>query len=315
MVQPNLPEPTGWSPALVQNALDLYTGLSRAPSADGRRPDVVVWPEGAIPDAFEAWLRPGSASQAQVADAIAPGAQLLTGGYRGQAPTTPGGQALYFNSLLALRREPGGMAVEGAYDKHHLVPFGEYLPAPWLFGALGLRRFVSVPTDFTPGPPPRSLSVTLAGGAILRVQPLICYEALFPGIAEHSLSARAGGTRPALLVNVSDDAWFGRFSGPWQHLNIAGYRAIEEGLPMVRATPTGVSAVIDAFGRPVRSAEGGPALLSPGRKGVVDADLPPPLRSTPYVRWRDLPFWAAELALAALSLTLRRARARDRRSV
>ncbi len=315
VVQPDLPEPTGWSPALVQTALDLYTGLSRAPAADGRRPDVALWPEGAIPDAFEAWLQPGSAQAAQVAAAFSPGQQLLTGGYRGQSPDRAGGPALYFNSLLALRREPAGLVVEGTYDKHHLVPFGEYLPAPWLFGALGLRRFVSVPTDFTPGPPPHSLETPLPGGGILRFQPLICYEALFPGIAEHSLSARAGGRRPSLLVNVSDDAWFGRFSGPWQHLNIASYRAIEEGLPMVRATPTGVSAIIDAMGRPVAAAGGGPALLAPGRKGVVDADLPPALRSTPYARWRDLPFWAAELALASLALTLRRARVRDRRSI
>ncbi len=315
VVQPNLPEPSGWSPTLVRNALDLYTGLSRAPAADGRTPDVIVWPEGAIPDAFEAWLQPGSASQAQVAASVPPGALLLSGGYRAQAPDTAGGEALYFNSLLAMRREPGGLAVEGRYDKHHLVPFGEYLPLPWLFGTLGLRRFISVPADFTPGPAPQSLSATLPTGATLRFQPLICYEALFPSLAEHSLSARAAGTRPTLLVNVSDDAWFGRFSGPWQHLNIASYRAIEEGLPMVRATPTGVSAVIDALGRPVRAAGGGEALLAPGAKGVVDADLPPALRSTPYARWRDLPFWAAELALAALGLTLRRARVRDRRSI
>lgn len=300
-VQPDLPEPASWSPQIVQHALDLYTGLTRAPGAGGRPPDIVVWPEGAIPDSFNSYLAPGSPGLAQVASALRPGQQLLTGGFR--AAPGPAGGAIYFNSLLALRRTQAGLELEGVYDKHHLVPFGEYLPLPWLFGTLGLRRLVSVPTDFTPGPPPRAL--TLADGD--RVQPLICYEALFPGLARAGLRNASVALRPQLLVNVSDDAWFGRASGPWQHLNLASYRAIEEGLPMVRATPTGVSAVIDAYGRPAAP------VLAPSRAGVVDAPAPPALPPTLYARTGDLGLWLLESAAFGVVLTLRRPRSRDKR--
>ena len=302
IVQPNLPEPAGWSPGIVRHALDLYTGLTRTPAPAGGRPDLVIWPEGAIPDSFNSYLAPGTDSLAQVAAALQPGQQLLVGGYRGVSkPQGP----VYYNSLAALRRTSGGLALEGVYDKHHLVPFGEYLPMASLFTALGMRKLVSVGPDFAPGPPPRAMTLARPGGP-LRLQPLICYEALFPGIAEDSLAHEGRGGRTALIVNVSDDAWFGRASGPWQHLNIASYRAIEEGLPMVRATPTGVSAVIDAFGRPASR------LLGPGEAGVIDAAAPPALRPTPYARWRDRPFWAAELAALAFALTLGRRRSRDR---
>jgi len=129
------------------------------------------------------------------------------------------------------------------------------------------------------------------------VQPLICYEALFPGLAAD------GPTRPAWILNVSNDAWFGRTSGPWQHLNIASYRAIEQGLPIVRATPTGVSAVIDPQGR-----------ILPGKKlglgafGVIDARLPTPAAPTPYSRLGDWPFGGLLLLSAAAWLAGRRRR-------
>jgi len=96
----------------------------------------------------------------------------------------------------------------------------------------------------------------------------------------------AAAGRPAWIVNVSNDAWFGRTSGPWQHLNIASYRAIEEGLPMVRATPTGISAVIDAYGRIAPGQE-----LGQGALGVIDAQLPPSLAPTPFSHWGDTIFW------------------------
>jgi apolipoprotein N-acyltransferase len=114
------------------------------------------------------------------------------------------------------------------------------------------------------------------------VQPLICYESLFPGFTREG--AKTG--RAAWIVNVSDDAWFGRTYGPIQHLNLASYRAIEEGLPIVRATPTGVSAVIDAYGRAVPGAR-----LDHGTQGVIDAALPPALRDTAFARLGELGFW------------------------
>jgi apolipoprotein N-acyltransferase len=149
-----------------------------------------------------------------------------------------------------------------------------------------------VPSDFSPGPRPRSL--TLAG--LPEVQPLICYESLFPGFV-----GRSGGA--TWIANVSNDAWFGRTSGPLQHLNLASYRAIETGLPVVRATPTGVSAVIDPWGRIV-----GDKRLDPGESGVIDAALPAPLGVTLYARVGDLPLLAGLLACLAAALVPARRR-------
>ncbi|CAN5226171.1 apolipoprotein N-acyltransferase [soil metagenome] len=289
-VQPDLPEPPAWTEAVLREALTRYTTLTNAPPTAARAPDIVVWPEGAIPDSFNSYLASGAAPRALVTRSLKPGQTLLVGGLRVE-PGPSGGFAdgRYYNTLLALRRTDADLAFAGRYDKHHLVPFGEYMPFASLLGPLGLRKLVSVSADFTPGPPPRPLA--LAGGLI--VQPLICYEALFPGLA-----AGDGRTRPRLLVNVSDDAWFGRHAGPWQHLNIASYRAIEEGLPMVRATPTGVSAMIDAYGR----SQGG--RLAPGAMGIIDAPLPPQVAATPYVRLRDGPFWLLVLT-GLMSVALR----------
>ena len=165
------------------------------------------------------------------------------------------------------------------------MPFGEYLPLRPLMTAVGVSRLAHVEGDFTPGPRPRPISPA----GVPKVQPLICYETLFPGYTP------SGADRPAWIVNVSNDAWFGRTSGPWQHLNIASYRAIEEGLPIVRATPTGVSAVIDAYGRAV-------SVIGPGRQGVIDAALPGALKPTLYARLRGLPFWV--IISTALSVAL-----------
>jgi apolipoprotein N-acyltransferase len=188
------------------------------------------------------------------------------------------GALTYRNSLIFLEGAGRDIALAGVYDKHRLVPFGEFLPLGDLAGRIGLRSLVRMPEDFTAGPPPVPLAVPGLPG----VQPMICYEALFPGFTR--AAGRRGGGRPDWILNVSNDAWFGRASGPWQHLNIARYRAIEEGLPIVRSTPTGVSAVIDSSGRTV-----GP-VLGLGAAGVIDLALPPARPSTLYVRWGDLPF-------------------------
>jgi apolipoprotein N-acyltransferase len=157
----------------------------------------------------------------------------------------------------------------GVYDKFHLVPFGEYLPLPDLLAQLGLTKLVDSPGSFTPGDGPHTYAVPGAPA----VGPLICYEILFPG-------AVTGKQRPGWFVNVTDDSWFGPSTGPYQHLLTARVRAIEEGLAVARAANTGISAVIDPFGR-VR------ASLALGRTGVVDSPLPRALPPTPYVRFGD----------------------------
>src|SRR6201999_4619041 len=146
---------------------------------------------------------------------------------------------------------------------------------------------------FTPGPRPQPMQIQ----GLPSVQALVCYESLFPAFV-------AGDhPRPAWVVNVSNDAWFGQTSGPWQHLNLASYRAIEEGLPIIRATPTGVSAVIDAEGRPLQT-------LALGKQGVIDAPLPGArLHPTAFARFGETAFWVMiALSASALAPAARRRR-------
>ena len=280
VVQPDIPQAVKWSPQAFQMIIDRYVALTAAPAA--RRPDVVVWPESAVPAPADDLFAPGSWTEAAIAGALSPGQTLLAGVVRNDG-------ARWYNSLLALRRTPTGFSVLGLYDKHRLVPFGEYLPVEGLMTRLGLKKLAAVEGGFEAGPPPAPLSLD----GLPRVQPLICYESLFPGFA----TARGGPA--AWIVNVSNDAWFGRTSGPLQHLNLASYRAIEEGTPLVRATPTGVSAFVDPWGRPMHT-------LAPGASGVVDAALPAPAAPTLYSRWRELPFWLMTLAGLACALGARR---------
>ena len=262
--------------------------LTAAPAA--RPPDIVIWSEAGLPDALNDYLAPGTWTADAIAAALRPGATLITGGYRAQ-PAPPGAFApdgnIYFNSLAALRRGPAGLQITAIYDKHRLTPFGEYLPLARLAERLGVRQMVHVGQGFTPGPPPQPI----APPGVPVVQPLICYESLFPGFTRDG--ARLAGRRPAWIVNISDDAWFGVTSGSRQHLDPASYRAIEEGLPMLRGTPTGVSAAIDAYGRVLPG-----KLLGQGVYGKIDVILPPALAPTAFDYWGDIPF-ALLLALSA----------------
>ena len=269
IVQANIDQKRKWKPENLQLIFDTYLALSTAPAA--MAPDVIIWPEGALPAVIDDLLAPGSPYAARLRDAIQPTQTLLMGANRVEAD--PAGRTRYFNTLVALRRDGPGLRVVGVYDKYRLVPFGEFLPLGGLAGRIGLRSFVHMEEDFTPGPRPKPLHLP----GLPPLQPLICYEALFPG-----LSLASPDDQAAWILNISNDAWFGATSGPLQHLNIASYRAIEQGLPMIRATPTGVSAVIDAQGR-----------ILPGRRlglgafGVIDARLPPATKPTLYSRSGD----------------------------
>jgi apolipoprotein N-acyltransferase len=301
VVQPDTPERPGYDTAafadVVRRNLEL---TSRAAAV---RPSVIVWSEAGLPAPIEEYLAPGTWTRAAIEAALQPGQTLLTGGFRAE-PAPPGAYApsgaLYFNSLVAIRRDATGLRVTALYDKHRLVPFGEYLPLDRYLAPLGVKELIRVGDGFTAGPPPRPITPE----DVPPVQPLICYESLFPGFT------RAGGLaahlRPTWIVNVSDDAWFGVTSGPWQHLNLASYRAIEEGLPMVRATPTGISAVIDAYGRILPG-----KILGQGAFGAIDAHLPPALGPTIFERcdnWLFVGMLILSLAAYAPSLdaTLRR---------
>lgn len=282
VVQADIDQKDKWKPENLQLIFDAYVSLTRRTGA--ATPDIVVWPEGALPAVIDDLL--GAGYGAALHEAMAPDQSLLMGANR--AEVQPGGKVRYFNALVAFRREGPGLRVTGIYDKHRLVPFGEFLPFGDLATKIGLRSLVHMPEDFTAGQMPRPL---VAAG-VPTVQPLICYESLFPGFTRQA--ALRAGERPKWILNISNDAWFGRTSGPLQHLNIASYRAIEEGLPIVRATPTGVSAVIDSYGRIIDGHQ-----LNLGELGVIDARLPSALAPTPFSRFGDLPF-AVMMALSGL---------------
>lgn len=268
VVQANVEQEKKYDEASFRSIVERYVTLTARPSATGRVPDIVVWPEGAIPAAVNDYLAPGSWTLDAIRASLGPGQLLLLGGYRaGGSPANPD----YFNSLLALRAVPEGLRVDGVYDKHRLVPFGEFLPAEPVLAGLGLKNLAQVGDGFSHGPPPAPVRIPGAPD----VQPLICYEALFPGLVRRAING--GATRPRWILNISNDAWFGVTSGPWQHLNIASYRAIENGLPIVRATPTGVSAFVDAHGRADPSQR-----LGLGKMNVIDLRLPKEISTTPY---------------------------------
>jgi apolipoprotein N-acyltransferase len=294
VVQADIDQKDKWKPENLDLVFSTYMGLTQRPAA--RRPDIVVWPEGALPAVIDDLLAPGSPYVAPLSDGLMPGQTLMMGANRA-GPDGHGG-VNYFNSLISLRRETRGLQVTGIYDKYRLVPFGEFLPLGTLATKLGIRSLVHMPEDFTAGPDPRPIRPL----GLPPVQPLICYEALFPHFTAEA--AQRAGFRPDWIVNVSNDAWFGATSGPWQHLNLSSYRAIEEGLPIVRATPTGVSSVIDAYGRAGKR-------LGQGETGVIDTVLPRTLSATLYSRFSET-YFAIMLLVSASIAGVTRSRHRVR---
>lgn len=221
----------------------------------------VVWPESAIPY----FIENDPAGRAWLSRVVPPGGLLLTGAPRRTPREAP--RLRIWNSLLAID-ETG--EVKAAYDKVHLVPFGEYLPLRPVLSAIGLERLVPGTLDYSAGD--SMAPVKLPGLPDARV--LVCYEAIFPDEA-------GGSPRPGWMLNITNDGWFGQSIGPYQHLAMARLRAVEQGLPLVRAANTGISAIVDAHGRVL-------ARLGLGERGVVDGPLPVAIASPLYARFGDL---------------------------
>jgi apolipoprotein N-acyltransferase len=275
LVQPDIPQREKYMRQYMLRNWQRLVDLSAKKGA----PTHIVWPEAATGFAV---ARVGFALD-QIAILTAGGQVLMTGSDR--VVDTASGRD-YFNSLYIFG--PGGAPL-AAYDKFHLVPFGEYVPLADLLGKIGVTKLTAGLSGFSSGDNPHSYAVPGAP----RVGPLICYEIIFPGAVVNPREAR-----PGWLVNVTDDSWFGPWAGPYQHLLIARVRAIEEGLPVARAANTGISAMIDSFGR-VR------ASLGLGRMGVVDSALPGPLPPPLYARFGDVGFLLLLLASVLLSWLFR----------
>lgn len=277
LMQPNIAQNEKFRPAAGAAILRDYLTLSdrsTSPQTNGLTSAThLIWPESPFPFA----LAREPQALAQIATALAGKTHLLTGAIRLDGD---GARARAYNSLLAL--DPRGTII-AAYDKTHLVPFGEYLPFGGLMRAIGLRQFIALPGGFEPGARHAALNVPGLPPAL----PLICYEAIFP----YEVAAAAERSRPGLLVNVTNDGWFGNTAGPYQHLAQARLRAIELGLPLVRVANTGVSAIVDPFGRVTAS-------LPLGVAGVLDGALPQAIDPTPFSR--HYRWIAATLTLAFL---------------
>jgi apolipoprotein N-acyltransferase len=268
IVQPSIPQTMKWEPAAAQRNSRLLLDLSSAPGT--QKLAAVVWPEAATPfllghDAYH---------RGEIAAVAAGRGYVITGAVRTNPPPSPVKQI--WNSIEAV---DGNGEIVARYDKAHLVPFGEYMP---FREVLPLQKITPGSLDYTAGPGPRTIE--LAG--LPPFAPLICYEVIFPGaiVDEHD--------RPAWILNVTNDAWYGRTSGPYQHFAIARTRAVEEGLPLVRVANNGVSGIVDEAGRVV-------ARIDLDTVGYADLPLPADTSApTLYARGGD---WIL-LALLCLGL-------------
>jgi apolipoprotein N-acyltransferase len=279
IMQPNLPQDEKFSYANKRQVMQRYLALSdraAGPNSSGVR-DVthLIWPESAFP--FFLTREPDAL--ADIARLLPEGTVLITGAARAAelAPTSRNLHA--YNSVYVIDHDGSILSI---YDKVHLVPFGEYLPFQRFMERLGFLQLTKLEGGFIPGDRRRALPIPRAP----KFLPLICYEIIFP----HDIVPP--GERPGWIVNLTNDGWFGMSAGPYQHFQQARVRAIEEGLPLVRAANTGISAVVDPVGRIVHS-------LPLGVEGVLDSALPQPVGQTFYSRMGDGP---VGLILAAIVL-------------
>jgi apolipoprotein N-acyltransferase len=273
LVQPSIPQDLKWNPAAAVADFERLTALSAARATQPVA--AILWPEAAVPF----FLGRDPAALRAIAAIVPRDGYVISGALRANPP--PGPVVKVWNSLEAIDAAGGIVA---NYDKVHLVPFGEYVP---LRRFLPLRKITAGMIDLSAGPGAR----TLALPGLPPFSPLICYEAIFPG----AVIDRA--QRPDWLLNITNDAWFGRSSGPFQHFAIARTRAVEEGLPLVRVANNGISGVIDAVGRVSIHTD-------LDAVGHIDVALPATAEPTLYARARDWA-WVALLLLTSIPIALR----------
>jgi apolipoprotein N-acyltransferase len=276
LIQPAVQQDDKFRPDMGPQLLALYLGLSvpnpppgdlatspaaaaaTVPPAAAETPEtLLLWPESAFPFLIER----EPAALAEIGAVLQPGTTLLTGGAR--IEVRPGRRPAIYNAVLKIDQTG---AIIGSYDKIHLVPFGEYLPFQDFFEGLGLQQLDRMPGGFAAGRPGQQ-NVVAAG---IKLRPLICYEAVFP-------DEITGGERPNAFLNVTNDAWFGNTPGPYQHFSMSRTRSIEQGIPLVRVANSGISAIVDPFGRVVQH-------LSLGERAVLTGNFPNALEPTIYAR-------------------------------
>jgi apolipoprotein N-acyltransferase len=289
IVQANIPQADKWKPEARDWIFQRYLRLSRGgASLAGSGITHIVWPEAAPPFVylFDNDI-PEDSQRHAFARLLSPGSMLITGANRAETAVNASGErvvAAVYNSVLAIDDRGGVVAIA---DKSHLVPFGEYLPFQDTLEAIGIRQLTQLPGGFAAGNGINNLSLS----GLPPFTPLVCYEIIFPG-------AVTPDDRPAWLLNVTDDSWFGETAGPYQHLHQARMRAVEEGLPVIRAANSGISAVIGPRGE-LRNR------LALGSMGTIDTRLPAFVARPLYARAGGLILWAIFVAGVCLALVLR----------
>ena len=279
IVQANVDQANKWRPENSAEIFNTYLDLTRSGGGKGGLEGIslVVWPETAVPFL----LAESSQALTAIGDVLPDGTSLLVGSGRIVEERDAQDRLVatrVYNSLLAISDK--GEVLDG-YDKIHLVPFGEYLPFQDFMESLGIFQMTGVRGGFSAGTGSRLLTIPGAPPA----RPLICYEIIFPD------EVMDKSQRPGWLLNVTNDAWFGGSAGPYQHFHQAQLRAVEQGLPVVRAANTGISAIIDPYGRVLGE-------LGLKKEGVVDGLLPEALPITRFVMWER---WI-EIAVLVFSL-------------
>ena len=284
IMQPNLQQDSKFNYSAKAQVMSHYIRLSTGRT--DARPDGLgqvthlIWPESAFPF----YLSSEPDALAQLGAMVPDGTVLITGADRTGSPPANAANTDTRTSMYVIDHQA---AVRALYDKVHLVPFGEYLPFQSLLERIGLMQLTKVAGGLIAGEARHPMQVPGAPPAL----PLLCYEVIFPD------EVAMPGERVGWLLNLTNDGWFGLSSGPYQHFEQARLRAIEQGLPLVRAANTGISAVVDPLGRIVGS-------LPLGTEGLLDAPLPKAIAPTVYARFGDR---FAGLALAvALVLVVRR---------
>lgn len=256
IVQPNIAQEDKFKPEKAVEIFNRYLSMSARSTRPGDLGLLsvthLIWPESAFPFL----LTEEPEALAAIAELLPQGTTLLTGAARADPRPAGGGERTYYNSLYAIGHDG---AIKDAYDKVHLVPFGEYLPFEHYLEKLGLLSLVQVPGGFSPGTHRRLLKSPNAPPFL----PMICYEAIFPD----QISSQYDTQEAGWILNVTNDAWFGMTAGPYQHFHQVRLRAVDEGVPVIRAANNGISAVIDAYGRIEESAPLGEA-------AIIDANLP-----------------------------------------
>lgn len=251
IVQPNVDLSEKWDAQVRDRIFASLIELSSRPPAQGQeRPQLIIWPETSVPFLFTD--RPEALTA--IGGMLQEGQLLLAGIVREEAASGPGTRTRYYNSVVAI--DDRGEIVD-AVDKVHLVPFGEYIPFADLFAAIGIEQLVAGPMNFDAGSQRKDIS--LPGGA--RAVPFICYEVIFPELVAHDAEAAQ------IMVNVTNDAWFGDTPGPYQHFRQAQIRAVENGLPLLRAANTGISGIVEQRGMVVDA-------LAIDTLGAIDARTP-----------------------------------------